>query len=79
MTLLEDAEDNFPGADLDNETDLGLNVGGAIGFKASKFRFEVEIMYRQNDLERVVNLTGPSAGLVRNADGEHIRLNEGHE
>lgn len=59
-----------PGITLTFESDMGFALGGAIGYGFSNFRFEGELAYQTNDLDKVkafgvsIDATGDASSLA---------------
>ena len=50
---LTDSDNVLPGADVEMEFDSGVSFAGAIGYRMDNLRFEGEIGYQENDIDKV--------------------------
>lgn len=72
INWLSDADNNGAVLDVESETDTGLGLAGALGFRLNRnIRFEAEINYRDNDADSLT-ITNPGSltGLTADADGD---------
>jgi opacity protein-like surface antigen len=75
-------DSTLPGITLDIASDSGLAVGGAVGYGIYNNRFEGEITYHKNDLDKAslfgadVNITGDTSCLALLLNGYLDFMNE---
>lgn len=75
-TYLEDATHTIP---LPGSTynegisfDIGFNAGGAMGFKMDRLRFDIEIVYHENEPDEFHRRSGVDSGLTQKGSGHNV-------